>query len=119
MFLSREKVYLKKQWMLWRTKIPSNYIFFMLTIVLNMVYLQCHSLFMLLIYSVLVMSRVHLQRLLGTRLALLRKEQAMAYARGLVAGFEIHNLDALILFADVFGASRLRYELVPTGLLFT
>ncbi|XP_062013229.1 COP1-interacting protein 7 isoform X1 [Rosa rugosa] len=53
-------------------------------------------------------SKVHLQRLLGTRLALLRKEQAMAYARGLVAGFEIHNLDALIMFADAFGASRLR-----------
>lgn len=53
-------------------------------------------------------SKVHLQRLLGTRLALLRKEQAMAYARGLVAGFEIHNLDALIWFANAFGASRLR-----------
>lgn len=120
MFLSREKVNLKKQWMLRRTKTPSNFIFFMLTIVLNTwSHLQCHSLFMLLIYSVLVMSRVHLQRLLGTRLALLRKEQAMAYARGLVAGFEIHNLDALIWFANTFGASRLRYELVTTGLLFT
>ncbi|XP_050368611.1 COP1-interacting protein 7 isoform X2 [Argentina anserina] len=53
-------------------------------------------------------SKVHLQRLLGTRLALLRREQAMAYARGLVAGFEIHNLDPLIMFADAFGASRLR-----------
>lgn len=67
---------------------------------------------MFLTESVFVMLRVHLQRLLGTRLALLRKEQAMAYARGLVAGFEIHNLDALIMFADAFGASRLKYELV-------
>jgi len=42
---------------------------------------------------------------------LLRKEQAMAYARGLVAGFEVDNINDLISFADVFGASRLRYDL--------
>lgn len=38
----------------------------------------------------------------------------MAYARGLVAGFEIHNMDDLISFSDAFGASRLRYELVTS-----
>ncbi|CAK9183044.1 unnamed protein product [Ilex paraguariensis] len=49
-----------------------------------------------------------LQRILGTRKAVLRKEQAMAYARALVAGFEIDYIDDLISFADAFGASRLR-----------
>ncbi|XP_015574626.1 COP1-interacting protein 7 isoform X2 [Ricinus communis] len=53
-------------------------------------------------------SKIQLQRLLETRKTLLRKEQAMAYARGLVAGFEIDNIDDLISFADAFGASRLR-----------
>ncbi|BBH00850.1 COP1-interacting protein 7 [Prunus dulcis] len=53
-------------------------------------------------------SKVRLQRILETRIALLRKQQAMAYARGLVAGFEIHNIDDLISFSDAFGASRLR-----------
>lgn len=33
----------------------------------------------------------------------------MAYARGVVAGYEIDSIDDLILFADAFGASRLRY----------
>ena len=46
-----------------------------------------------------------------TRKALLRREQAMAYARAFVAGFQIENIDDLISFADAFGASRLRYEL--------
>lgn len=53
-------------------------------------------------------SKVRLQRILETRIALLRKQQAMAYARGLVAGFEIQNIDDLISFSDAFGASRLR-----------
>ncbi|XP_058196742.1 COP1-interacting protein 7 [Rhododendron vialii] len=53
-------------------------------------------------------SKIRLQRLLETRKALLRKEQAMAYARALAAGFELDNLDDLLVFADAFGASRLR-----------
>lgn len=57
-----------------------------------------------------MMDRVHLQRVLETRKAVLRKEQAMAYARALVAGFEMDYIDDLISFADAFGASRLRYE---------
>lgn len=44
-------------------------------------------------------------------MALLRKEQAMAYTRSLVAGFDIDNIDDLVYFANAFGASRLRYEL--------
>ncbi|KAL0736914.1 hypothetical protein Bca4012_013124 [Brassica carinata] len=53
-------------------------------------------------------SKIQLQRLLETRRTLLRREQAMAYARGVVAGYEIDTIDDLILFADAFGASRLR-----------
>ncbi|KAK8692644.1 hypothetical protein V6N13_076100 [Hibiscus sabdariffa] len=53
-------------------------------------------------------SKVQLQRLLETRKALLWKEQAMTYARGLVAGFAMENMEHLISFADAFGASRLR-----------
>ncbi|CAA3025850.1 Hypothetical predicted protein [Olea europaea subsp. europaea] len=53
-------------------------------------------------------SKFCLQRLMDTRKALLQKEQAMAYARAVVAGFEIDTIDDLISFADTFGASRLR-----------
>lgn len=53
-------------------------------------------------------SKIRLQRVLETRKAVLCKEQAMAYARALVAGFEPDYLDDLISFADAFGASRLR-----------
>ncbi|KAI4322911.1 hypothetical protein L6164_022561 [Bauhinia variegata] len=53
-------------------------------------------------------SKVRLQRVLDNRKAMLRKEQAMAYARALVAGFEPDSVDDLICFADAFGAIRLR-----------
>lgn len=53
-------------------------------------------------------SKIKLQRHLETRKALLRKEQAMAYARAFVAGFEMDNMNDLILFSDAFGALRLR-----------
>ncbi|EOA33652.1 hypothetical protein CARUB_v10019822mg [Capsella rubella] len=53
-------------------------------------------------------SKIQLQRLLETRRTLLRREQAMAYARGVVAGYEIDSIDDLVFFADAFGASRLR-----------
>lgn len=33
----------------------------------------------------------------------------MAYARAFVSGFEMGSIADLICFADVFGASRLRY----------
>lgn len=59
-----------------------------------------------------MLARIRLQRLLETRKALLRKEQAMAYARALVAGFEMDNMNDLILFSDAFGALRLRYDSV-------
>ncbi|KAL5802800.1 hypothetical protein ACOSQ4_031105 [Xanthoceras sorbifolium] len=53
-------------------------------------------------------SKIRLQRVLETRKAVLCKEQAMAYARALVAGFEPDNIEDLISFSDAFGASRLR-----------
>ncbi|KAK7401843.1 hypothetical protein VNO78_13653 [Psophocarpus tetragonolobus] len=53
-------------------------------------------------------SKVRLQRVLDNRKAMLCKEQAMAYARALVAGYYPESMDDLICFADAFGASRLR-----------
>ncbi|XP_063950878.1 COP1-interacting protein 7 isoform X1 [Daucus carota subsp. sativus] len=53
-------------------------------------------------------SKDHLKHVLESRKAVLQKEEAMAYARALVAGFEMDHIDDLIFFADAFGASRLR-----------
>ncbi|XP_059283034.1 COP1-interacting protein 7 [Lycium ferocissimum] len=52
--------------------------------------------------------KVRLQRVLESRKAVLMKEQAMAYARALVSGFDMDNLDDLISFSNAFGALRLR-----------
>ncbi|GFP78594.1 hypothetical protein PHJA_000002900 [Phtheirospermum japonicum] len=52
--------------------------------------------------------KVRLQRVLETRMSMLKKEQAMAYARALVAGFEMDYLYDLVSFSDAFGAHRLR-----------
>ncbi|KAL6538357.1 COP1-interacting protein 7 [Orobanche gracilis] len=52
--------------------------------------------------------KVRLQRVLESRKAMLKKEQAMAYARALVAGFEMDYLYDLVSFADAFKAQRLR-----------
>ncbi|KAE8767628.1 hypothetical protein D1007_60987 [Hordeum vulgare] len=52
-------------------------------------------------------SKVQLLRVLETRKTVLRKEQAMAFARAVAAGFDIDNLLYLISFAERFGASRL------------
>ncbi|KAJ4977045.1 hypothetical protein NE237_002151 [Protea cynaroides] len=53
-------------------------------------------------------SKLCLKRLMETRKAVLRKEQAMAYACALVAGFDMDRIDDLLSFAAAFGASRLR-----------
>lgn len=58
----------------------------------------------------LLFKRVHLQHLLETRRAMLLRSQAMAYARGRAAGFDVENMDELIAFSETFGASRLRYQ---------
>ncbi|KAK6132715.1 hypothetical protein DH2020_033520 [Rehmannia glutinosa] len=52
--------------------------------------------------------RIRLQRVLESRKAVLKKEQAMAYARALVAGFEMDYIYDLVSFSDAFGAQRLR-----------
>lgn len=52
--------------------------------------------------------KARLQRVLESRKAVLRKEQAMAYARALVSGFDMDNSDDLISFSNAFGALRLR-----------
>uniref|UniRef100_A0A0A9DTG2 Uncharacterized protein n=1 Tax=Arundo donax TaxID=35708 RepID=A0A0A9DTG2_ARUDO len=52
-------------------------------------------------------SKVQLLRVLESRKTVLRKEQAMAFARAVAAGFDIENLGYLIAFAERFGASRL------------
>ncbi|KAL6611339.1 hypothetical protein ACP70R_039267 [Stipagrostis hirtigluma subsp. patula] len=52
-------------------------------------------------------SKVQLLRVLESRKTVLRKEQAMAFARAVAAGFDIDNLGYLIAFAERFGASRL------------
>lgn len=54
------------------------------------------------------MDRIHLQRVLESRKSMLKKEQAMAYARSLVAGFEMDYIYDLVSFSDAFGALRLR-----------
>ncbi|TVU44266.1 hypothetical protein EJB05_03702 [Eragrostis curvula] len=46
-------------------------------------------------------------KVLETRKTVLRKEQAMAFARAVAAGFDIDNLLYLTIFAERFGASRL------------
>ncbi|XP_062187337.1 COP1-interacting protein 7-like [Phragmites australis] len=52
-------------------------------------------------------SKVQLLRVLESRKTVLRKEQAMAFARAVAAGFETDSLGYLIAFAERFGASRL------------
>ncbi|CAN6290991.1 unnamed protein product [Urochloa humidicola] len=54
-------------------------------------------------------SKAQLLRVLETRKTVLRKEQAMAFARAVAAGFDIDNLVYLITFAERFGASRLMH----------
>ncbi|KAL3724687.1 hypothetical protein ACJRO7_029798 [Eucalyptus globulus] len=52
-------------------------------------------------------SKVQLLKVLETRKSVLQKEQGMAFARAVAAGFEIDNLESLKSFAECFGASRL------------
>ncbi|GAU43014.1 hypothetical protein TSUD_28330 [Trifolium subterraneum] len=52
-------------------------------------------------------SKVQLLKVLETRKSVLQKEQGMAFARAVAAGFDIDHLPALMSFAECFGASRL------------
>lgn len=58
-------------------------------------------------FTCFIFCRVQLLRVLETRKTVLCKEQAMAFARAVAAGFDIDNLGYLITFAERFGASRL------------
>ncbi|XP_022722369.1 COP1-interacting protein 7-like isoform X2 [Durio zibethinus] len=51
---------------------------------------------------------VKLLKVLETRKTMLQKEQGMAFARAVAAGFDIDHVAPLISFAESFGASRLR-----------
>nr|XP_043632952.1 COP1-interacting protein 7 [Erigeron canadensis] len=52
-------------------------------------------------------SKVQLLHVLETRKTVLKKEQGMAFARAVAAGFEIDHITNLLSFAECFGASRL------------
>ncbi|PRQ36644.1 hypothetical protein RchiOBHm_Chr4g0393911 [Rosa chinensis] len=52
-------------------------------------------------------SKVQLLKVLETRKKMLQKEQGMAFARAVAAGFDVDHLPPLISFAECFGASRL------------
>lgn len=52
-------------------------------------------------------SKVQLLKVLETRKTMLQKEQGMAFARAVAAGFDIDQMTPLISFAESFGASRL------------
>ncbi|XP_035837041.1 COP1-interacting protein 7 isoform X7 [Helianthus annuus] len=52
-------------------------------------------------------SKAQLINVLETRKTVLKKEQGMAFARAVAAGFEIENVANLLSFAECFGASRL------------
>ncbi|TKY51912.1 hypothetical protein E2542_SST23432 [Spatholobus suberectus] len=53
-------------------------------------------------------SKVHLLKVLETRKSALQKEQGMAFARAVAAGFDIDYIPALMSFAECFGASRMK-----------
>ncbi|XP_050371936.1 COP1-interacting protein 7 [Argentina anserina] len=52
-------------------------------------------------------SKVQLLKVLETRKKMLQKEQGMAFARAVAAGFDVDHLPPLLSFAECFGASRL------------
>ncbi|GAB4850884.1 hypothetical protein Ancab_030185 [Ancistrocladus abbreviatus] len=52
-------------------------------------------------------SKVQLLRVLETRKSVLQKEQGMAFARAVAAGFDIDHIAPLMSFAECFGASRM------------
>ncbi|XP_028769626.1 COP1-interacting protein 7 isoform X2 [Neltuma alba] len=52
-------------------------------------------------------SKVQLLKVLETRKSVLQKEQGMAFARAVAAGFDIEYLPTLMSFAECFGAVRM------------
>ncbi|XP_062109348.1 COP1-interacting protein 7 [Humulus lupulus] len=52
-------------------------------------------------------SKVQLLKVLETRKTVLQKEQGMAFARAVAAGFDIDDISPMMSFSESFGASRL------------
>ncbi|KAL9410904.1 hypothetical protein AB3S75_044639 [Citrus x aurantiifolia] len=52
--------------------------------------------------------KVQLLKVLETRKIVLQKEQGMAFARAVAAGFDVDHIPSLMSFAESFGASRLK-----------
>ncbi|CAN8247788.1 unnamed protein product [Cochlearia groenlandica] len=52
-------------------------------------------------------SKAQVLKVLETRRTMLQKEQGMAFARAVAAGFDVNDMVPLISFAKTFGASRL------------
>ncbi|XP_073123557.1 uncharacterized protein [Henckelia pumila] len=52
-------------------------------------------------------SKVQLLKILETRKIVLKKEQGMAFARAVAAGFDIDHVVPLVSFSESFGATRL------------
>ena len=57
-------------------------------------------------------------RALDARWVTLQKEQEMAFGRAIAAGFIIKHVGDLVLFAESFGAHRLRYIICDCSLLY-
>ncbi|KAK8464726.1 hypothetical protein PHAVU_010G067273 [Phaseolus vulgaris] len=55
-----------------------------------------------------VNSKVHLLKVLELRKSALQKEQGMAFARAVAAGFDVDYIPPLMSFAECFGASRMK-----------
>ncbi|KAF4349331.1 hypothetical protein G4B88_003163 [Cannabis sativa] len=53
-------------------------------------------------------SKVQLLKVLETRKTVLQKEQGMAFARAVAAGFNIDDIPPMVSFSESFGASRLK-----------
>lgn len=71
---------------------------------------MCIGIFMVLImlYVICLFTRVQLLKVLETRKIVLQKEQGMAFARAVAAGFDVDHIPSLMSFAESFGASRLK-----------
>ena len=54
--------------------------------------------------------------MLENRKTVLQKEQGMAFARAMAAGFTVDNISHLISFAECFGAARLLWALTSSSL---
>lgn len=51
---------------------------------------------------------MQLLKVLETRKIVLQKEQGMAFARAVAAGFDVDHIPSLMSFAESFGSSRLK-----------